>query len=124
MAFKKGDKNISVLADPSKAQEIGRKGGLAKAERAEERKTFKEIFNEMLVLPCLCVDEYAAWILENYPNANYAEAVALAMLRRAMLGDVSAAAFIRDSVGENPKTMIDLNSDKETEINIKVIDVG
>lgn len=91
-------------------------------ERTERlKKTFRAVFADILTLPCLQVDEYTAWILEQYPNVTWHEAVCFAMIRKATLGDVSAAAFIRDTMGESPKMQLALDAEKDTEINIKVI---
>lgn len=108
---------------PSKevSRELGARSQIVKDERAEKRKTFREIFDDLLPMPCLAVDEYAAWIIENYEGVTYQQAISLAMIKRAIMGDVSAAIFIRDTVGESPKTVIGLDSDKETEINIRVV---
>lgn len=87
----------------------------------ELQRTFRQVFSEILTLPCLDIDEYTAWILEMYPNVTWHEAVCFAMIRKATLGDVSAAAFIRDTMGESPKMQVALDSEKDTEISIKVI---
>lgn len=90
-------------------------------ERKKLRKTFKEVFNEILPYPALCLEEYAAWMLINYPNCSYEEAIALAMIKRATMGDVNAAIFVRDTVGESPKTVLQMEgADKEMNINITV----
>ena len=72
----------------------------------ELQRTFRQVFSEILTLPCLDTGH---------------EAVCFAMIRKATLGDVSAAAFIRDTMGESPKMQVALDSEKDTEISIKVI---
>jgi hypothetical protein len=46
-----------------------------------------------------------------------------AMLEKAAAGDVRAAEFIRDTMGEKPTEMMKINSDAEPfEVNIRVIE--
>lgn len=91
----------------------------ARTERL--KRSFREVFSELLTLPCLEVDEYTAWIVEKYPGVSWHEAICYAMIRKATMGDVSAAAFVRDTMGESPKMQVALDAEKDTEINIKVI---
>jgi hypothetical protein len=42
-------------------------------------------------------------------NKDYAMAIACALVGKAAKGDLSAASFVRDSIGEKPKEEIDLN---------------
>ncbi len=42
-------------------------------------------------------------------NKDYAMAIACALVGKAAKGDLSAAGFIRDSIGEKPKEEIDLS---------------
>ena len=70
-------------------------GALKKAlESAASSAEFKEIFD-------------AFKIDEN--DRNYAVAIACAIISKAAKGDLSAAGFVRDTIGEKPKEEIDLN---------------
>lgn len=80
------NENLISLADRTKEerQEIGRKGGLARAENIKKRKSLKE---ELLAL------------LETNDNNNK---ISLALLEKAINGDIQAFTTIRDTIGEKP----------------------
>lgn len=69
---------------PEELREMARKGGKASGEARRRRKTFKE---ELLLL------------LE---QGNTQEKISLAILQKAMQGDIKAYESIRDTVGEKP----------------------
>ena len=77
---------------PEERQEIARKGGIASGESRRRRKTLKE---ELLAL------------LEINDNNNK---ISLAVLQKALNGDIQAFTTIRDTIGEKPKDEIDLNN--------------
>lgn len=80
------DENLVSLADRTKEerQEIGRKGGLKRAENIRKRKSLKD---ELIAL------------LELNDNNNK---ISLALLTRALNGDIQAFTTIRDTIGEKP----------------------
>ena len=80
------NENLISLADRTKEerQEIGRKGGLKTAENRRRRKSLKE---ELLAL------------LEINDNNNK---ISLAILEKAINGDIQAFTTIRDTIGEKP----------------------
>lgn len=65
-------------------REIARKGGIASAEARKRRKTLKE---ELIAL------------LETNDNNNK---ISLAILQKALNGDIQAFTTIRDTIGEKP----------------------
>ena len=73
-------------------RKIARKGGIASGESRRRRKTLKE---ELLAL------------LEINDNNNK---ISLAVLQKALNGDIQAFTTIRDTIGEKPKDEIDLNN--------------
>ena len=77
---------------PEERQELARKGGIASGESRRRRKTLKE---ELLAL------------LEINDNNNK---ISLAVLEKALKGDIQAFTTIRDTIGEKPKDEIDLNN--------------
>lgn len=78
-------------------REIARKGGIASGKARKERKTFKE---ELLLL---------------LSEGDTQEKISLAILQKAMNGDIKAYESIRDTVGEKPKENIDLAVKKKLE---------
>jgi hypothetical protein len=75
-----------------KQREIARKGGIASGEARKRRKTLKE---ELIAL------------LEINDNNNK---ISLAVLQKALNGDIQAFTTIRDTIGEKPKDEVDLNN--------------
>ena len=91
----------------------GIKGGQKTAEVYANRKLFKEAFKAYLEMQ----DENA---LEGMDQTNL-DGIIIAMGQKAKGGDVPAATFIRDTVGEKPteKQEIDIGPLKKLEVEIK-----
>lgn len=70
--------------------EIAKQGGIASGESRRRKKTLKE---ELIAL------------LETNDNNNK---ISLALLNRALNGDIQAFTTIRDTIGEKPKDEVDL----------------
>jgi hypothetical protein len=87
-------------------REIAKKGGIASGEARRKRKTLKE---ELLSL------------LEINDNNNK---MSLAVLEKALKGDIQAFTTIRDTIGEKPKDEIDLNNKVSYEEAIKKVSDG
>ena len=81
--------------------EMGRKGGIVSGEVRKRRKLLREVLNDLADLP-VTDDEVAAYLKQfNLPNTvQYASM--LAVLKRALTGDIEAARFFRDTIGEKP----------------------
>lgn len=84
-------------------REIARKGGIASGEARRRRKTLKE---ELIAL------------LELNDNNNK---ISLAVLQKALNGDIQAFTTIRDTIGEKPKDEIDLSNRVSYEDAIKKV---
>ena len=76
---------------PEKRRENARKAGKASGEARRKKKEFREVLEELLVLPSA--------ELEGMTNL---EAVCVSMLKKAQGGNVYAALFVRDTVGQKP----------------------
>lgn len=104
----------------------GRKGGLKKAENARRRKSIKEALELILTLPPSGnTKSYMDHIgIEDEEQSN-SIALAVAMFNKALKGDVKAAEYIRDSIGEKPDLNVNSNmnvSANETKIRITLPD--
>lgn len=75
----------------SEVRALGRKGGIASGEARRRKKTLKE---ELIAL------------LETNDNNNK---ISLALLQKALNGDIQAFVTIRDTIGEKPKEEIEVN---------------
>ena len=84
-------------------QEAARKGGIASGESRRARKTLRE--------------ELIALLSED----GLQERISIAILQKALEGDVKAFTAIRDTIGEKPEDMVKLGTEEEFKVNINVI---
>lgn len=91
--------------DPEKHREISSKGGKRSAQVRRAKKELKETIEEILSMPLhkgqlknfesiKCIDEIKG------KNITGQEALIYTMLNKAIKGDVGAAVFLRDTLGE------------------------
>lgn len=87
----KGIENLKPVTKRTKneAREISKKGGIKSGEVRRERKKLKE---ELLLL-----------LSENNNNRK----MSLAILKKALKGNIKAFEIIRDTIGEKPKEQIE-----------------
>lgn len=85
--------NLKPYRSVNEARENGRKGGITSGKKRRERKALKE---ELLLL------------LE---KGDMQENICLALINKALSGDVRAFEMIRDTIGEKPSEKI--GNDKE-----------
>lgn len=100
--------------DPE-SEKIWRKGVEAHAENARKRKSMKEDLNILLGLSLkkgqLTYSEDIQSLAEAHgKNISVETAIHIAIVQRAMMGDVQAAQYIRDTVGEKPSDKVELDS--------------
>ena len=93
-----------------RAREIGRKGAAASVASRRRRKAMREIMSN--IMTCDVSDE----TLRNMLGAAGIEptnenAIPFAMINRAAHGDVEAARFVRDTLGEKPTETYNLSMD-------------
>jgi len=100
----KGHENLIPTNKRSKeeARELGRKGGIASGKARRERKTLKD---ELIML------------LEDDDNNKK---ISVALLKRALDGDISAFTTIRDTIGEKPTDKIEADVNSEVNITIEL----
>ncbi len=89
---------------PKERQEIARKGGIASGEARRRKKTLKE---ELIAL------------LETNDNN---EKISVALLNRALNGDIQAFTTIRDTIGEKPVDKLEADVNSDVTINIELTD--
>ena len=83
---------------------VARKGGIASGEARRQRKTLRE---ELIML------------LEMNDNNNK---ISVALLERALKGDIQAFTTIRDTIGEKPVDKVEADVNKEVSISIELSD--
>lgn len=94
--------NLKVLTS-KEARENGSKGGKASVEARKKRKKLKE---ELLLL------------LKADDTQNK---MSLALIKKALDGDIKAFEVIRDTIGEKPTDKMEINQDKPFKVKIEVV---
>lgn len=90
-----------------KAAENGRKGGIESGKTRRLQGAIRKALEAKATSAELKKVFDAFGIEEN--DRNYAAAIACAVINKAANGDVYAAGFVRDTVGEKPKDEISLD---------------
>lgn len=93
-----GGKLYQIGSNPEKDKEITRKGAEASWATQIQRRTFKDQVDIILARK------------DKETEKTGVENVVVSMYERAVLGDVKAAQFLRDTAGEKPAETIDLNA--------------
>ena len=88
------NENLKPVRNKKEARERGKKGGQKSVQVRRERKKLKE---ELLLL---------------LSNGDTQKRLSLALIDKAMRGDVKAFEVIRDTIGENPAQKVELNNQK------------
>lgn len=105
---------------PDRAREIGKRGGEASGLARRRRKAMREVMSS--IMTCDVSDEAlrdmlaAAGIEPTNENA-----IPFAMISRAARGDVEAARFVRDTLGEKPTESYNLSMSPKS---IKSLDLA
>jgi len=97
-----------------KAVENGRKGGIACAKAKKEKKALKETLETLLEMPIkegrlVDIDKIKSIAGMKGKNVTMQEAIMLSMLNKAAKGDVRAAEYIRDTIGQKPANMMNVD---------------
>ena len=98
------EQNLKPVRSKSEARSRGKKGGIASGKARRERKTLKD---ELLLL------------LEEDDNNTK---ISVALLKKALTGDIQAFTTIRDTIGEKPTDKIEADVNSEININIELSD--
>ncbi len=101
-----GKNNLIPMKDrtPEEQREIARKGGIASGKARRKKRTMREAAQLILNLPAT---EEQSRILEQYgiPKKDHT-ALTIMMAKAVQMasdGDLRAAEFVRDTIGESPK---------------------
>lgn len=87
----------------AEARERGRKGGKASAAKRAERKTFREGLLLLLNEP---LKDKSGNVTDNTTQ----DAIIAALVKRAANGDTRAFEMIRDTIGEKPVDVVNVNA--------------
>lgn len=101
-----GKENLKPVRSKEEARERGSKGGKKSGEKRRELKTMREMLNYLLTKE-----------IENKKGekATTLEAVMVAQIKEALKGNTRAAQFIRDTIGEMPKMVHEVEASETTQ---------
>lgn len=105
------EENLKPFTNKQSREEAvknGRKGGIASAKARKERKALKDTLEDLLSMPLqdgksADIDEIKSIAGIKGKNITMQEAIMVAMLNRALKGNVRAAEYVRDTIGEQPE---------------------
>ena len=97
-------------------REIARKGGTASGRARRENKVMKDTLEMILGLSLkkgkkANVESVQSLAELKGKNISVQEAISIAVAQRAMKGDVSAVAFIRDTTGQKPTDKVEMSGE-------------
>lgn len=94
---------------PEQRREWASKAGKASAAKRYQHKLQKDILKDILSLEC--DDQEAVNALKALGlDESFANAANLAVLRRAVKGDVESLRYIRDTIGEKPRDGLEIGN--------------
>lgn len=99
------EENLKPVRTVEEARELGRKGGIASGEARRKKKTMREAAKMVMDMPIKGYPELTARLKAmgiSEEDLTFQMAVISSMMAKAMQGNTKAAAFLRDTAGENP----------------------
>lgn len=105
--------NLTVKSS-KEARENGRKGGIASGKAKREKKAMRETLETLLSMPMKGGKSADIEAIKNFAelkgkNITVQDAMVIAMLQKAMKGNVTAAEWIRDTAGQKPVDNMNMN---------------
>lgn len=99
-------------------QEAGRKGGIKSSETKRNKKAMKETLELLLSMPLknrklIEPEQIKSFADLNGKNIDIQTAILIAQIQKALKGSVASAEFLRDTAGQRPEDIINLNTDAE-----------
>ena len=115
MVSEKSLKNLKpfVKGDPRMA-EANRKSAETRQKRGGERKKMQEELNILLKIALRrgdikCAEDILDLEEADAANLSVQTAINIAMIKRAMMGDVQAAQYLRDTAGDKPTDKVEID---------------
>ncbi len=105
MANKRGNpQNLKAPGSTKEAQERGRKGGIASGEARRKKRTMKAAAKMLLDMAVSNPQVEEKMLKYGVPEEDITNqmAILVAMVNQATKGNVKAANFLRDTIGESP----------------------
>jgi hypothetical protein len=116
-------KNEFANMTPEQRRENGRKGGIASGEAKRKKKAMRDRLEILLELPMRAGKGADLEAIKNFAalkgkNITVQDAMMIAQIQKALKGDTNAAAFVRDTAGENPSVKVEADVDMDLNITI------
>ena len=97
---------------PEQRAENGRKGALKAIETKRKRKAMKETLEVLLDMPMKRGKVYTAEEIKSFAdlkgkNITIDQAMMICLVQKALKGDLSAIAMVRDTIGEKPAEKVE-----------------
>lgn len=110
--LKKG--NAETQFSGQRAVECGRKGGIKSVESRREKKLMRETLETLLTMPmksgkCTDAESIKNLAAIKGKNIDVQTAMTIAMIQKTLKGDVRAAEWVRDTIGQKPDNNTNLN---------------
>ena len=101
-----------ALMSPERRAECGRKGGIKNGVNAKKRKEMRETLDILLNMPMKKGRVYSAEEIKSFAdlkgkNITIDQAMMVCLVQKALKGDLSAIAMVRDTVGEKPAEKVE-----------------
>lgn len=116
-------KNEFQNMTPEQRRENGRKGGIASGEAKRKKKAMKDRLEILLEMPLKSGKISDIEAIKNFAmlkgkNITVYDAMMIAQIQKALKGDTTAAAFVRDTAGENPSMKVETDIDMDLNITV------
>lgn len=101
-------------SSPIEARVNGKKGGIASGKARREKKAMRETLEVLLAMPLRDggfddIDTIKSIAGVKGRNITMQEAIMVAMLNKAAKGDVRAAEYVRDTIGQKPTDKMNID---------------
>lgn len=108
---------------PEERREAGRKGGIASGEAKRAKKAMRERLEILLDMKLksgkgIDIESIQSFAELKGKNITVQDALMIAQIQKALKGDTNAAAFVRDTAGQNPTQKIETDIDLDMKITV------
>lgn len=105
------EENLKPVRTKSEARERGRNGGIKSGESRRRTAALRDTMNRLLTMKTE-VDGLSDVLRSDGGESTYEEVITMAMIQRAMVGDVNAYKAIMQVVGQTDKSDADLEEQR------------
>ena len=103
--------NLKPVRTKSEARERGRKGGIKSGEVRRRNAALRETANRLLTMRCE-VPQLSDVLRADGGESTYESVIVMAMIEKAVLGDVKAYNAIMKTIGQTEKSEADLEEQR------------